>query len=70
MDFDFLSRSFLQSARTAIHDFRRAVEEAQPPGKELDDLLEGVRSFGHAPSLDETNSAFTIFAPPEQSFQG
>lgn len=53
MDYDFLNRTFLKSAENAVHHFRQAVEEAEPPEEELEALCEGVTRFDHSRNLEE-----------------
>ncbi len=53
MDFDFLDRSFLESARLAISDFRDAVEKSQPPEADLEALCAGIHPYRHAKNLQE-----------------
>jgi hypothetical protein len=52
MNFDFLSRRFLDRAREGVTGFRRLVEEAEPDKIQLDGLLACVRAFDHTISLD------------------
>ena len=59
MDYDFLDRSFLVSAKQAIAAFKEAVERVSPPESELETLCENISAFPHAKSLD---TDFTIAA--------
>jgi hypothetical protein len=52
MNFDFLSRRFLERARDGVTGFRKLVEESEPDKVQLDDLLTNVRAFAHTVSLD------------------
>lgn len=53
MDFDFLDRRFLDTARKAVTAFRDAVEATKPPEEELQALCEGIRPYGHCRNLLE-----------------
>lgn len=57
MDYDFLDKSFINSARKAIADFREAVEQVTPPEAELELLCERIEPYPHTRHLDED---FTI----------
>jgi hypothetical protein len=59
MDFDFLNRRFLQSARTAVHGFRQAVEVSAPAEADVKLILDRVRAYQHTTRLDEE---FTVGA--------
>lgn len=53
MDFDFLNRRFLQTARTAVQGFRQAVEASTPSEGDVKGILELVRPYGHTTTLVE-----------------
>jgi hypothetical protein len=53
MDYDFLDRRFLQTARTAIQGFREAVESSTPADEEVKGILDCVRAYGHTTRLAE-----------------
>jgi hypothetical protein len=53
MDFDFLNRRFLQTARTAVQGFRQAVEASTPAETDVETILERVRPYQHTTRLDE-----------------
>lgn len=53
MDFDFLDGQFLESSLQAIKTFQNYLEEAEPPNRELDELCDRIRSYGHCDALDE-----------------
>ena len=53
MDYDFLTRSFIQNASQAVRSFRLAIEEAEPPEAELEALCQGLKRFSHCRSLEK-----------------
>jgi hypothetical protein len=53
MDFDFLNRDFLQTARSAVQGFRQAVEASTPADAEVATILERVRVYEHTTRLEE-----------------
>lgn len=53
MDFDFLTHGFVETAADAVHDFRTAIEEVEPPEAELESLCERLTAFNHCRSLKE-----------------
>lgn len=52
MDFDFLSRNFIKSAAAAVEDFRRSIEQAEPPEADLKKLCERLSRFDHCRNLE------------------
>lgn len=52
MDYDFLDRNFVKSAANAVRNFRQAIEEAEPPEEELEDLCKGLTTFPHCRTLE------------------
>jgi hypothetical protein len=52
VNFDFLSRRFLEHARHGVSGFRQLIEEAEPNKVELAELLARVRPFGHTTMLE------------------
>ena len=53
MDFDFLTRNFVDSAGKAVRNFRKAIEESEPPEAELEALCENLTTFSHCRSLEK-----------------
>ena len=53
MDFDFLNRNFLQSAKTAVRGFREAVEASTPADGDVQSILDNVRAYSHTTRLEE-----------------
>lgn len=53
MDYDFFDRSFIDSARRTVTEFREIVEKAHPPKADLESLCQKIQSYPHSKSIIE-----------------